>query len=214
MSELDLQDMRVPYGRAELLEAHLATDPLAQLATWLSDAAGLREPNAVVLATATPDGRPSVRHVLVKEIDSRGLVVYTNLRSRKAAELAANPRAALCFPWSQLERQVTVEGATELLPRDEVEAYWRVRPRASQLGAWASAHQSAVLPGGRAQLETALAEVEDRFPDDVPVPPFWGGLRVVPDSVEFWQGGPARLHDRLRYRRTAAGGWLVERLSP
>jgi pyridoxamine 5'-phosphate oxidase len=185
---------------------------------WLADAAtaGLREPNASVLATAAPDGRPSTRHVLLKEVDARGFVLYTNLRSRKATELAANPYASLCFPWAGLERQVVVCGPAELVDRDEVAAYWRTRPRASQLGAWASEHQSAVLPGGRAQLEHALAEAGRRFPGEVPVPEFWGGFRVLPETVEFWQGGPGRLHDRLRYRREPppGAGWVVERLSP
>jgi pyridoxamine 5'-phosphate oxidase len=217
---VDLTTMRVPYGRGRLDESGLAADPLTQFAAWLAEVAEgrLREPNAAILATADDLGRPSSRHVLVKVVDERGFVVYTNLRSRKAAELVANPWASLCFPWSELERQVVVCGRAEPLARDEVEAYWRTRPRVSQLGAWASARQSAVLPGGRQQLEQALAEAERRFPDEVPVPPFWGGFRVLPDTVEFWQGGAGRLHDRLRYRRVppapGSSGWVLERLSP
>jgi pyridoxamine 5'-phosphate oxidase len=207
-----LADLRREYALAGLSEADLAPTWHTQLARWFDDARSLTEPNAVVLTTATPDGAPSVRTVLLKAFDQRGLVVFTNLTSRKTREMQANPRAALLFPWHGLERQVVAEGAVEQVSRAETEEYFRSRPRGSQIGAWAS-HQSAVIPG-REVLEQRRAELEERFAgQDVPVPGFWGGLRVVPDAVEFWQGRPNRLHDRLRYRR-ADGGWVVERLSP
>jgi pyridoxamine 5'-phosphate oxidase len=207
-----LADLRRDYARAGLDEADLAATWREQFDRWFDDAAVLPEPNAVVLATATPDGVPSARTVLLKAYDDRGLVVFTNLTSRKAREALSNPRVSLLFPWVELERQVLVEGGVEQVSREETEAYFRTRPRGSQLGAWAS-HQSTVVPG-RDVLDRRAAEVAQRYAgQDVPVPPFWGGLRVVPCSVEFWQGRPSRLHDRLRYR-AVDGSWLVERLSP
>ncbi|MCW2499504.1 MAG: pyridoxamine 5-phosphate oxidase [Frankiales bacterium] len=209
---LDLPSLRREYAREGLAEADLAPTWHGQFARWFEDASVLREPNAMVLATATPDGAPSARTVLLKGVDPTGFVFYTNHGSRKGAELAANPRASLVFPWTDLERQVLVTGTVERVGDPETEAYFRTRPRGSQLGAWAS-RQSAVL-ADRDELEARHAAVEERFAgDEVPVPPFWGGLRVVPTAVEFWQGRPSRLHDRLRYR-LSHGGWLVERLSP
>lgn len=207
-----LAALRRDYVRAGLAEVDLAPTWLEQFARWFAEATGLTEPNAVVLATATADGSPSARTVLLKAYDERGLVVFTNLTSRKAREALTNPRATLLFPWVELERQVVVEGAVEQVSAAETEDYFRLRPRASQLGAWVS-HQSAVIEG-RKVLEERRAVLEERFAaGDVPVPDFWGGLRVVPTAVEFWQGRPDRLHDRLRYRLDG-DGWLVERLSP
>jgi pyridoxamine 5'-phosphate oxidase len=210
----DVAALRRDYSRAGLAEADLAPTWHDQLARWLADAvaADLVEPNAVVLGTATRDGVPSARTVLLKGFDQRGLVVFTNLTSRKGQEVAANPRASLVVPWVPLERQVVVAGAVEQVTREETAAYFRSRPRGSQVGAWVS-RQSTVL-ASRAELEQRQAELEQRFAgDDVPVPPFWGGLRVVPATVEFWQGRSSRLHDRLRFRRDG-DAWVVERLSP
>ena len=204
-------DLRRDYAQAGLEEGELAPSWLAQFGRWFGQAGELVEPNAVVLATATPEGVPSARTVLLKAYDERGLVVFTNLTSRKAREALANPVATLLFSWVELERQIAVEGTVEQVDRAETEAYFRSRPRGSQLGAWVS-RQSQVI-AGREVLTTRLAELEARFDADVPVPDFWGGLRVVPSSVEFWQGRPSRLHDRLRFRRTD-GDWVVERLSP
>lgn len=208
--------MRREYGPQEGLHPEeLASDWCAQFARWFADAvaAGLPEPNAMVLATADERGRPSSRTVLLKSYDERGLVFYTNYESRKGREALANPYASLLFPWFAMCRQVVVCGAIVPVDRAETEAYFAVRPRGAQLGAWASP-QSQVLPD-RAALEARFEAAAARFADGpVPAPPHWGGFRVVPETVEFWQGRANRLHDRLRYRRVADERWVIERLAP
>jgi pyridoxamine 5'-phosphate oxidase len=214
MTSDDLASRREDYARGGLAESDLAADPIAMFERWYADAvaAGLHEPNAMAVATASPDGAPSARFVLLKGVSEAGFVFYTNLRSHKGRDLLANPRCALLFPWHPLERQVRVEGLAAELARDEVAAYFGSRPRGSQLGAWAS-HQSTVV-GGRDELDEAYAAVSARFDGaDVPVPEEWGGFRVRPERVEFWQGRTGRMHDRLAYRRTA-DGWTTERLAP
>ena len=210
-----IADLRREYTAAGLTETDLAADPLVQFQAWLQDAldAGLTEPNAMVLATVSPAGRPSTRTVLLKSVDGRGFSFFTNYESRKARDLAAIPRAALTFPWIPLERQVNIEGAVTKLAREESAAYFDLRPRGSRLGAWAS-KQSEVVPG-RAVLEARMAELEAKHPgENIPLPPNWGGYVLAPERIEFWQGRANRLHDRLCYTRLAAGGWKIERLSP
>lgn len=201
-------------------ESDLAADPFTQFDAWWRELAGLEvpEPNAMVLSTADAEGQPSSRHVLLKGVDDGGFVFFTNYGSRKGRELAANPRASLCFPWFCIGRQVIVTGVVTKVTEAETDEYFASRARASQLGAWASEHQSAEV-ADRATLDVAYAEVAARYGglDPVPTPPFWGGFRVTPSTIEFWQGRTARLHDRLRYRRAdddAGGQWIVERLSP
>lgn len=210
-----LAAMRQAYEAEGLEEADLAEGWLVQFERWLTDAeaAALIEPNAMVLATAGADGRPSARTVLLKGLDERGFVLYTNLGSRKARELAANPRATLLFPWIQVRRQVIVEGEVRRVDDAEADAYWASRPFGSRLGALASPQSQVVA--SRRVLEDARDALVAAHPEgaEVPRPEGWSGLRVVPDRVEFWQGRPDRLHDRLCFRREGTA-WLVERLAP
>jgi pyridoxamine 5'-phosphate oxidase len=206
-------DLRREYALDGLAESDLAPDPFAMFQRWYHDAvaAPVYEPNAMVVATVSADGQPSARLVLLKGFATDGWVFFTNLASRKGAELLANPRCSLLFPWHPLERQVRVDGTASVLARDEVAAYFGTRPRGSQLGAHAS-HQSHEV-GSRQELDDAWQAADAAYPDDVPVPDEWGGFRVVPDAVEFWQGRPGRMHDRLVYRREG-DGWSVHRLAP
>lgn len=209
-----LARLRQEYARATLDETDIATDPITQFRTWFDEArnAGILEPNAMTLATSSPQGAPNARIVLLKELDARGFVFFTDYRSQKAADLESTRRAALVFLWKELERQVRVTGRVERTSAGESDSYFRTRPQGSRLGTWAS-HQSSVI-GDRAELEAAYTNAMQRYPDDeIPRPEHWGGYRVVPETVEFWQGRASRLHDRLRYR-LEGGEWVVERLSP
>lgn len=221
----DLRGLRHEYVHRGGDFDELPVPPMFLFRRWLDQAVeeGIREPNAMVVSTVSPEGQPSSRIVLLKGLvdeaaaDDRparsGFVFYTNHLSRKGRELAHEPRCALVFPWHDMERQVRVEGVAELLPREEVEDYFAERPRGSQLGAHASAQSQEIAD--RAALEAAYADVEARFEGrDIPAPEHWGGYVVRPTLIEFWKGGPARLHDRLEYRRSSGGGWSVQRLQP
>lgn len=207
--------MRETYGLGELLESQLDPDPVKQFGLWLAQAteAGLAEPNAMVLATVGRDGKPSARTVLLKGLDERGFVFYTNQESRKADDLAANPACALVFPWHAMERQVRIEGTASKLPSEEVDAYFASRPRGSQLGAWASQQSQPV--DSREELDLQYASYERQWPEgtEISTPYFWGGYRIEPVAFEFWQGRTGRLHDRLKYQRSG-DAWQVQRLQP
>lgn len=211
----DLASIRRSYDWGTLDAVDLPASPLDAVAAWVDEAVarGGLEPGAMVVSTATPQGVPSSRTVLLRGISGGGLVFFSNRRSRKGRELAANPRCAALLRWDDVHRQICVTGTAEPTGDDESDAYFASRPRASRIGAWASS-QSEVL-ADRAQLEAEVAEVEARFPGEaVPRPPHWGGYRIVPDEVELWQGRPSRLHDRLCYRRHGSDAWRVERLAP
>jgi pyridoxamine 5'-phosphate oxidase len=211
---------RIDYQSGPLLEADLAATPLAQFSAWLvqADGAGIEEPNAMTVATTDAHGQPHARVVLCKEVTPQGFVFFTNYRSDKAAQIAANPLVALCFHWQPLHRQVRVTGTADELPVEASDAYFASRPREAQLGAWTS-QQSQVI-GDRQELHARLGEVRATFPGDVDRPAHWGGYLVRPTSVEFWQGQPSRLHDRLRFVRVGEGpldradAWTVQRLAP
>jgi pyridoxamine 5'-phosphate oxidase len=204
----------VPIDARPLYESDLDPDPFVQFSRWYDDALGhgQLQPDAMIVASSTADGRPSVRMVLLRGVDERGFCFYTNFASRKGRELTANPHAAIAFHWPEVLRQVRATGAVERVADADADAYWHARPRASRVSAWASAQSEIVA--SRAELEARVAELEVRFADgDVPRPAGWGGFRVVPDELEFWQHRDDRLHDRLRYTRVD-GGWRVDRLQP
>jgi pyridoxamine 5'-phosphate oxidase len=206
--------LRRTYARGALSEDDLAPDWVGQFTRWYDEVAAsglVVEPNAMVVATATPDGRPSVRTVLLRGVSAEGFVFFTNYGSRKGREIAANPHVSLVFSWVPAERQVIATGRAARVPRAESVAYWESRPAASRLASAASPQSTVV--GSRSEVEAAVDALAARYPDGAPLPDDWGGFRVAPDSVEFWQGRPARLHDRLRYR-LADGSWVVERLAP
>jgi len=234
---MNLSDFREDYRRGALDRAALAANPIAQFEVWFRAAAGEaaqsrwrkigialyklwsavcnhRPPdsNAMTLATVDRQGKPSTRTVLLKAVDERGFIFFTNYDSRKGRELAENPQAALTFFWPDLERQVCVAGTVAKLPATESDLYFQTRPRGSRIGAWAS-DQSQPVPD-RAFLEAKWRELENKFPDAVPRPAHWGGYILQPERIEFWQGRPSRLHDRFRYTRQADGNWILERLSP
>ncbi len=211
---IELEALRREYAQEELSETSIEPDPIDQFAIWFQQAlaSDLVDPNAMSLATASRDGMPSVRIVLLKGFDPDGFRFYTNYESRKGRELSENPRAALCFFWAPLERQVRIEGTVEKLDKSESHSYFKRRPRLSQISAWASWQSSSI--DSRKQLAEKFKELEERFGNnEIPVPDFWGGFLLRPTAIEFWQGRPGRLHDRLYYSKSSAG-WKISRLSP
>jgi pyridoxamine 5'-phosphate oxidase len=216
MDAIDLAGLRREYETQGLRRAELHPDPIEQFATWFSTAVNSQLPdaNAIALATVSPEGKPSARVVLLKGFDQRGFVFFTNYESKKGHELKENPEAAFVVYWMQLERQIRVTGRAEKTSRAESETYFRDRPRGSQLGAWVS-RQSEVIDARRI-LDARLAEMTERFADQktIELPPHWGGYRIVPETIEFWQGRANRLHDRFRYSRQSEGSWILERLAP
>ncbi|MDE2665650.1 MAG: pyridoxamine 5'-phosphate oxidase [Acidobacteriota bacterium] len=212
---MSIDEIRERYSRAGLSETDLNADPILQFEQWSQDAtdAGVFEPGAACLATASRQGKPSARMVLLKGVEERGFIFFTNYGSPKARDLADNPRAALVLAWVELARQVRVSGSVERISREASARYFESRPAGSRLSAWAS-HQSQVIEDRRV-LEERMQGFQARFGDgDIPLPPFWGGYCLSPDQIEFWQGRPDRLNDRLRYRRQAESQWVVERLEP
>jgi pyridoxamine 5'-phosphate oxidase len=210
---MDLADLRRDYAQESLTERDVDPDPIRQFEKWFEQAlrAGMVEPNAMTVATSTRDGHPSARMILLKGFDAGGFVFYTDYRSRKATELEANPHVSLCFWWDALQRQVRVTGTVARVSPDESAAYFHTRPHGSRIGAWAS-RQSAPLES-RETLEREVDRLHRAHPEDVPLPPHWGGYRVTPESIEFWQGRPSRLHDRIVYTREG-DNWRLGRLSP
>ncbi|WP_233880169.1 pyridoxamine 5'-phosphate oxidase [Paraburkholderia flagellata] len=210
-----LADLRKTYSLGSLDAADVDPDPIRQFQTWFAQAldAKLPEPNAMTVATVDEQGRPAARILLIKGVDERGFVFFTNYESRKGRELSANPHAALLFHWIELERQVRIEGKVELTSAEESDAYFNSRPLGSRIGAWAS-EQSTVI-ANRETLEAREREIVAQYGEAPPRPPHWGGYRLVPEAIEFWQGRPSRLHDRIRYaRESASAAWKIERLAP
>lgn len=212
---VNIADLRREYTFAGLRRAELDADPMAQFHKWFNQAiaAELIEPNAMTLATTDKQGMPAARIVLLKAVDHRGFIFFTNYESAKGQELAANPQAALLFFWHDLERQIRINGSITKVSREESAKYFNGRPRGSRLGAWASIQSTVVA--SRAELEARIEKMDEQYPgEEVPLPPYWGGYSVAPITMEFWQGRPNRLHDRFRYQAQPGGQWLIERLSP